>query len=262
MKKISAWFSQRSIVWKVIIVLVGLMVILCVCSVPLALIFPSGNATTPAPQVTAVSTKAVSAGNTSSPVAPSDTPRPTSTPKPTKTPVPTATPMPTATPNPNLVEPGTYLVNTDIHPGIYKGQAGTGFFSSCYWERLKDLTGSLDSIIANDDPVGQFYVEVKPTDYAFKTSCEVLRLESIPKHSGEYPKKLKPGMYLVGSDIQPGTYKGQAGSDTCYWERLRNVSGGLNSIIANDNATGQFYIQVRPTDFALKTTCDLEWVKP
>jgi hypothetical protein len=184
---------------------------------------------------------------------------------PSNTPVPTATPLPTETPNPNLLNPGTYLVGVDVQPGIYKGKAGTGLFGSCYWERLKDLTGTLDSILANDNSVGQFYVEVKNSDYALKTDCKLIRLDPIPEHTGEYPQTILAGTYLVGYDIQPGTYKGQAGSDvggSCYWERLLSVSGDFDSILANDNATGQFYVQVLPSDFALKTACQLEWVSP
>jgi hypothetical protein len=70
-------------------------------------------------------------------------------------------------------------------------------------------------------------------------------------------------MYIVGRDIQAGTYKGQAGTDittSCYWGRLSNVAGGFDSILANDNAVGQFYVQVAGSDFALKTGCELERV--
>jgi len=179
--------------------------------------------------------------------------------------VPTSTPLPTETPNPNLVNPGTYIVNTDIQPGIYKCSAGSGLFSSCYWERLKDLTGTFDSILANENATGQFYVELKNSDYALKTDCELARLDPIPEHIGEYPQVITTGTYLIGYDIQPGTYKGQAGSDavsSCYWERLQSVAGGFDAILANDNATGQFYVQVLPSDFAVKTGCELSWVSP
>jgi len=48
--------------------------------------------------------------------------------------------------------------------------------------------------------------------------------------------------------------------ESCYWGRLSNVAGGLDSILANDNAVGQFYVQVAGSDFALKTGCELERV--
>ena len=43
--------------------------------------------------------------------------------------------------------------------------------------------------------------------------------------------------------------------DSCYWARLRNVSGDFRAIIANDNATRQFMIQVTSSDFALEVNC-------
>lgn len=156
---------------------------------------------------------------------------------------------------------GTYIVGTDIQPGIYKGEAGYDIFDSCYWARLKDMSGTLDAIIANDNSFGQFYVEVVEGDRAFEVKCKVLLLRELPEPPAEFPQKIPTGTYLVGIDIQPGTYKGQAGTDimdSCYWERLRNVRGELDSIIANDNATGQYYIEVQPSDFALKTKCELE----
>jgi hypothetical protein len=172
------------------------------------------------------------------------------------------TSIPTEVLNPNLINGGTYIVNVDIQPGIYKGLAGNDMLDSCYWERSKDLTGSLDSIISNSNSVGQFYLEVKNTDYALNTSCQLIRIDPIPEHTGEYSKILSAGTYLIGSDIQPGTYKGKAGTeitDSCYWERSRDVGGDLESILANGNEIGQFYVQVLQTDFALKTACELEW---
>jgi hypothetical protein len=196
---------------------------------------------------------------------PTDTlpPGPTNTPAPTNTLAPTETPVPSETPDPNLVKPGTYLVNTDIQPGIYRGQAGTDLPSSCYWQRMKDLTGGVDSVLANDNSVGQFYVEILSTDHAFETRCEITRLDPIPEHTGEYPTRIPLGTYLIGYDIRAGTYKGEGGSDvlsSCYWARLQSVAGGLDGILGNDNATGQFYVQVLPGDFALITGCELEWV--
>jgi len=203
-------------------------------------------------------------GPTSTPL-PTDTTLPTNTPKPTNTLSPTKTPLPpTATPDPTLIQIGTYLVGTDIQPGIYRGQAGDDFMESCYWARLGDLSGSLDALIANDNSIGQYYVEIRETDYAFETACELRFLPTLPEPPDEFPLKIMTGTYLVGIDIQPGTYKGQTGTeieDTCYWARLKDVSGEMNSIITNDNASGQFYLEVQSGDFALSTACELERVE-
>jgi hypothetical protein len=100
-------------------------------------------------------------------------------------------------------------------------------------------------------------------DYAFETACELLLLRTLPPPPTEFPQAIAPGIYLVGIDIRPGTYKGQAGTeimDSCYWARLNNVRGELDSLIANDNATGQYYVQVQQGDFALETACELQRV--
>ncbi len=178
--------------------------------------------------------------------------KPTSTSQPTSKP--TNTRVPTQTPNPNLFTPGTYLVGTEIKPGIYRGKE-----DYCYWERLKDLSGSFDAIIANGGPEGQFYVEVSESDLAFKIECQIIFLESLPDPLADMPKRIEPGMYLVGRDIKPGTYKGN--EEYCYWERLSGVDGSFDSIITNGGPEGQFYVEVQETDFAFKTGCPLDFVE-
>ena len=190
-----------------------------------------------------------------------ETPETLDTPTPVPTNTSTPTPRPTSTPVPGLVGVGTHIVGDDIQPGIYRGQAGGDMLSSCYWARLSDLTGDIKAIIANDNEVGQFYVEVLESDYALETSCELILLEYAP--AVDVGDTLPPGTYIVGRDIRPGTYRGQAGDDimeSCYWARLRDVSGEMGSIIANDNAVGSFYVQVLESDFALKTSCTLQKV--
>lgn len=185
---------------------------------------------------------------------------PTPTRIPTLTPNPTFTPIPSNTPNPNLIQIGTYLVGSNIQPGIYRGLGGGSISSSCYWERLKDASGNFDSIIANGNGIGQYYVEIKSTDFAFKSECQMERLVTLPPPPAQFPQSIEPGEYLVGIDIQPGTYQGQAGSDissSCYWARLGNVGGGFDAILANDNAIGQYFVQVAASDFAFSTKCNL-----
>lgn len=206
----------------------------------------------------AMETQAPSEQTTNTPepaTAPIDTPAPTEAPA-------TDTPAPTPTQEiEGLVKKGTHLVGTDIKPGIYVGLAGEGLLDSCYWARLSNLTGS-DDILANDNAQGLFYVEVLPDDKALKTACELLPIEQVPARD-EFLTVLPPGTYLVGRDIEAGTYRGMAGDDvleSCYWARLSNVSGD-DDILANDNAIGQYFIEVLPTDFALTVGCEVEKVE-
>ncbi|GAA1821640.1 hypothetical protein GCM10009771_21540 [Nesterenkonia flava] len=64
------------------------------------------------------------------------------------------------------------------------------------------------------------------------------------------------GMYLVGTDIQPGTYYTNA--DRCYWARLSGFSGNLSDILANGNTRGTTYVTIAPTDTAFETRCRWE----
>ena len=176
-------------------------------------------------------------------------------------PNPTPTPIPTATPT-HSIRPGTYAVGQDIDPGTYVGIAGTGVLDTCYWARLQGVSGALDDILANDNAIGQFYIEVLEGDGYLETHCQITSLAAWPEPS-ELPESLQPGTYLVGRDIAAGTYRGEAGEEVgwCYWARLNGVSGELKDVAANHNATGgPFYVEVLDTDYALNTTCDLERV--
>ena len=134
---------------------------------------------------------------------------------------------------------------------------------SCYWARLKGVSGSFDEIIANDNAVGQFYIEVRDSDGYLEIDCEIISIAEWPTPS-VLLSSLDPGTYLVGRDIAFGTYRGETGEEilnSCYWERLSGLTGEFEHIIANDNANGQFYVEVLPSDRALNTSCPLEWVE-
>jgi hypothetical protein len=229
----------------------GGILLTCLCITVIGLIFtPSGDVSQKSTQVSAVTVQ-----ESESPLSVSEEtniPASTNTPAPSKTPAPTATPRPTSTPtetpNPNLVNAGIYLVNDEIKPGLYWGEG------SCYWERLKDVSGDFESIIANGNTVGPYYVEVKGSDFAFKTDCDILPLEFLPESSGEFPQQISPGIYMVGRDIKPGIYRGEG---SCYWERLKTVAGDFESILANGNTVGQYYVKVKDGDFAFSTDCEV-----
>ena len=214
---------------------------------------------------------------------PTQAPEPTATqaPTPTQAPEPTVTQAPTPTPTPTLTltpeptpssplgfGPGIYQVGKDIQSGIYAGRAGTEILDSCSWERLSGASGEFSDIIAIDNPLGQFYVEVFDTDKYFKTSCVLTPLTEWPAPDKPF-SKIEIGTYIVGREISPGIYAGRAGTeilDSCSWERLSGASGEFSDIIAIDNPLGQFYVEVFDTDKYFKTSCVLtpltEWPAP
>ena len=84
---------------------------------------------------------------------------------------------------------------------------------------------------------------------------------------GEPPPEPKPeeatfgdGTWVVGKDIKPGTYRNPDPSSGCYWERLRNFSGGGRAIIANGLDTGgPIVVQILGTDEGFNSQDCGEW---
>ncbi|MCG7592450.1 hypothetical protein [Mycobacterium sp. PSTR-4-N] len=73
------------------------------------------------------------------------------------------------------------------------------------------------------------------------------------------------GMYVVGSDVAPGTYKSaptmENGYPFCTWKRLSDFSGSDESVIAIDNQPGQTFVTIAPTDLAFETQSCQPWVR-
>ena len=61
---------------------------------------------------------------------------------------------------------GTWKVNGQVPPGRWLSSGGP----TCYWARLADLAGSIDSIAANDNTSGPAIVDIAPEDTAFTSS--------------------------------------------------------------------------------------------
>lgn len=55
------------------------------------------------------------------------------------------------------------------------------------------------------------------------------------------------GTHRIPNDIDPGTYRASGGKN-CYWERLRNFNGDLNSIIANGIGSPHPIVTIESTD--------------
>lgn len=166
------------------------------------------------------------------------------------------TPTPTEEAPPAVVSfpgDGIFEVGGDIKAGLYRAD-GSG-----YWERLKDAEGTLDSILANGNAVGPIYVQIKKSDGYFSTNNmgDWVLVDADAK--GPEATEFGEGMYMVGVDIKPGTYKT---SGSGYWQRLKNAEGTLDSIIANDNAEGNAIVTIKSSDkFFDSNGMDGNWVR-
>jgi hypothetical protein len=64
------------------------------------------------------------------------------------------------------------------------------------------------------------------------------------------------GIWLVGEDIKPGTYRTRTDSEGCYWARLRDFSG--DGTIANELTDYVTVVTVKKTDKGFESS-DCEW---
>ncbi|MFF8510853.1 hypothetical protein ACF064_22455 [Streptomyces sp. NPDC015492] len=163
---------------------------------------------------------------------------------------------------PTIDGDGDFEVGSDAKPGLYRSTGNKD--AGCYWERAKDASADTDSILANDNVTGTAYVEIKATDKLFKsTGCGTWEaVDAKAKGTPGTTLKGDGGMFKVGADIAPGTYKSTGNKDAeCYWERAKDASHGTDSILANDNATGTAIVKVSASDGYFKSSGCGDWVK-
>ena len=149
---------------------------------------------------------------------------------------------------------GQYLVGSDIAAGRYF----TDPLSGCYWERQSGLGGSSAEILANEFVgfnAGQWIVDVLSSDRAFETDSDCGTWSTSSR--GGLQAEIRPGMWLVGSQIAPGRYRTSASSG-CYWERMKHFQGTLNGIIDNEfvGSGGQQLVEIRASDVGFQSDED------
>ncbi|MEU9324221.1 hypothetical protein AB0D91_10480 [Streptomyces canus] len=157
---------------------------------------------------------------------------------------------------------GDFQVGSDIKPGTYRTTGNSD--GMCYWERAKDASGEMDSLLANDNVTGTSYVTVKATDKLFKAS-DCNDWEAVDKKAKGSPAARMSGdggMFAVGADIAPGTYQSTGNiDDSCYWERTKDAGHGIESILANDNVNGTAVVRISASDAYFKTNGCKDWKK-
>lgn len=157
---------------------------------------------------------------------------------------------------------GDYRVGTDIKPGTYRTTGNTPH--ACYWERAGDASGEPGAVLANDHVTGTGYVTVKAADKVFRTSGCADWEAVDPKAKGTPATTMDGdgGMFKVGTDIAPGTYRSTGNADdSCYWERAKDADGTTDSVLANDHVTGTAVVTIGASDGYFKTEGCGDWQK-
>lgn len=215
------------------------------------------TATAMSSQQTAISSDAATAAAIATVQASQNTTSSTPVSQPTDTPIAQPTSIPT-TPAPTFITfgDGNYQVGTDIQPGTYRTQSGS---SGCYYERLKGFSGTVGDIIANNDTDYPAIVTILPGDKGF-TSQNCGTWTSDLSQITTSTTTFDDGMYIVGTDIAPGTYKNTA-SQGCYYARLSGFSNTIDSIIANNNTDSAAIITIAASDKGFESQNCGTWTK-
>lgn len=153
-------------------------------------------------------------------------------------------------------EDGIHMVGSDIDAGTYRTRVGS---SLCYYARLSGLGGELEEIISNNSTSDPAVIIIKETDVAFESSgCPTWTkdLTQITNNATSF----NDGVYIVGTDIEAGTYK-NSGNNSCYYARLSGFTGELDVIISNDNADAIATVSIASTDAGFESSGCGTWSK-
>src|SRR5262245_290150 len=85
-----------------------------------------------------------------------------------------------------------------------------------------------------------------------------------PKPTAAPAPAAQDGTLIVGTDIQPGTYRSRgaaSGDQNCYWARLRDFSGATGSVLDVGVGPGQAVVTIAPTDKGFQTRNCQPWEK-
>ena len=136
------------------------------------------------------------------------TPRPTATPFPTARPLPTPTSEPTPTPTPVPITTATAIPSPTPMPTPTPTPV--------------PITTAIPTLTPSPTPT--------PTPVPTATAIP----SPTPTPTPVPAQGFGEGTWIVGSDIQPGTYAAGPGLEFCSWKRLSGFSGDFDDIIAID----------------------------
>jgi hypothetical protein len=124
---------------------------------------------------------------------------------------------------------------------------------------LAGFGGSLRDIISNENTSAPAIVTISPYDKGFVSRrCGIWTqdLSAITVSATSFGD----GTYIVGTDIQAGTYRTNGGKG-CYFSRLKGFGQTLDDIIANDNTDSTAIVTISPTDRGFTSRRCGTWTK-
>ena len=133
---------------------------------------------------------------------------------------------------------GMYKAGTDIPAGEYILEPS----AMAYYQVATDSTGTLESIVSNDNFSGTRYITVSEGQYLTLTGCTAYPASYVSDGTIKNDN-LSGGMYKVGVDIDAGEYKLTTDGNG-YYEVDSSSAGTLDAIVANENFSSDVYVTV------------------
>ena len=169
----------------------------------------------------------------------------------------TWSPAPTMGPKATEFGPGVWMIGVDIAPGRYRS-SGEG----CFWGRLSGFGGTPSESVGSSINDGIQTVDIAATDVGF-SSLDGCGSWSPAPTFGPRATDFGPGVWVVGLDIVPGTYR-YSGGDDCFWARLSAFDGSFDAMIDVGGGEPSQPVTIDATDagFAADTFCGMWSLDP
>lgn len=114
----------------------------------------------------------------------------------------------------------------DVPPGTYRT---IGYTTDCYWTRLRGFERGLHDLITGNIGSGYQVVTIGRRDAGLDSvSCGTWTSDLSAVL--ESPTEFEQGTYIVGTDVEPGTYQASSG-ELCSWLRLAGFRFSRRDII-------------------------------
>jgi hypothetical protein len=151
--------------------------------------------------------------------------------------------------------PGQYRVGTDMPAGRYYSDPNDG----CHYTRVRSFGGSSADVITDNFVqfnAPQWIVDLSSTDAGFVTDANCGKWFTTPREGLKVT--ITPGMWIVGAQIAPGSYRTESSAPGCYWQRLTNFGGATDAIIANNltNSAGPQIVTIASTDVGFSSNVE------
>jgi len=115
-------------------------------------------------------------------------------------------------------------------------------------------------LLSNDNTDGPAVVTIAETDKGFDSNRCGTWTKDLSPITASPTAPFTEGTYIVGTDIAPGTWRSESGSN-CYWARLKGFSGELGNTIANDITGPSAIVTIDAGDAGFDNTRCGTWTK-